>query len=101
MPKIKVINTETGETIDLKAGYGANLRKAALYNNAEVYKGLNKFLNCRGHGMCGKCVVEIEPLENVNPRSLFETIHKLEPNQKLGCRVKILGDITVKAAIAD
>jgi len=59
MPKIKVINTETDETIDMKAGYGANLRKAALYNDAEVYKGLSKFLNCRGHGMCGKCVVEI------------------------------------------
>ncbi|MZH03168.1 MAG: 2Fe-2S iron-sulfur cluster binding domain-containing protein [Nitrospinae bacterium] len=101
MPKIKVINTETDETIELKAGYGANLRKAVLFNEGEVYKGLNKFLNCRGHGMCGKCVVEIEPLENVNPRGFFENIHKLEANQKLGCRVKVLGDITVKAAIVD
>ena len=101
MPKIKVINTETNETIDLKAGYGANLRKAALYNDAEVYKGLNKFLNCRGHGLCGKCVVEIEPMENVNPRTFFENVHKLEDNQKLGCRVKVYGDITVKAAIQD
>ena len=101
MPKIKIINTETNEIIDLKAGYGANLRKAALYNEAEVYKGLNKFLNCRGHGLCGKCVVEIEPLENVNPRTFFENLHKLEPHQKLGCRVKVYGDITVKAAIKD
>ena len=101
MPKIKVINTETDETIDLKAGYGANLRKAALYNDAEVYKGLNKFLNCRGNGLCGKCVVEIEPMENVNPRTFFENVHKLEDNQKLGCRVKVYGDITVKAAIQD
>ena len=30
MPKIKVINTETNVIIDLKAGYGANLRKAAI-----------------------------------------------------------------------
>ena len=101
MPKIKVINTETNETIDLKAGYGANLRKAALYNDAEVYKGLAKFLNCRGNGMCGKCVVEIEPMENVNPHTFFEKLHKVEANQKLGCRVKVYGDITVKAAIVD
>jgi ferredoxin len=78
-----------------------NLRKAALYNDAEVYKGFNKFLNCRGHGLCGKCVVEIEPMENVNPRTFFENLHKLEDHQKLGCRVKVYGDITVKAAIQD
>ena len=101
MPKIKVINTETEEIIDLKAGYGANLRKAALYNDAEVYKGFNKFLNCRGHGLCGKCVVEVEPMENVNPRNFFENLHKLGDHQKLGCRVKVYGDITVKAAIQD
>ena len=46
MPKIKVINTETDETFEFKAGYGANLRQAALYNVAEVYKGLYLFLNC-------------------------------------------------------
>ena len=72
MPKIKVINTETEETWDFKAGYGANLRQAALYNDAEVYKGLNKFLNCRGSGLCAKCVVEVEPMENVNDRTFFE-----------------------------
>ena len=33
--------------------------------------------------------------------SLAEKIHKLEDHQKLGCRVKVYGDITVKAAIAD
>ena len=101
MPKIKVVNTETDETFEFKAGYGANLRQAALYNDAEVYKGLNKFLNCRGSGLCAKCVVEVEPMENVNPRTFFEKIHKLEDHQKLGCRVKVYGDITVKAAIAD
>ena len=76
MPKIKVINTETEETWDFKAGYGANLRQAALYNDAEVYKGLNKFLNCRGSGLCAKCVVEVEPMENVNGRTFFEKIHR-------------------------
>ena len=101
MPKIKVINTETDETFEFKAGYGANLRQAAQYNDAEVYKGLNKFLNCRGTGLCAKCVVEVEPMENVNPRTFFENLHKLGDHQKLGCRVKVYGDITVKAAIAD
>ena len=101
MPKIKVINTETDETYEFKAGYGANLRQAALYNDAEVYKGFNKFLNCRGSGLCAKCIVEVEPMENVNVRTFFEKIHRLEDHQKLGCRIKVYGDITVKAAIAD
>ncbi|VAX32483.1 hypothetical protein MNBD_NITROSPINAE05-919, partial [hydrothermal vent metagenome] len=31
----------------------------------------------------------------------IERLHKLEPNQKLGCRAKVYGDITVKVAIKD
>ena len=40
MPKIKVINTETDETYEFKAGYGANLRQAALYNDGLFPKDL-------------------------------------------------------------
>ena len=35
MPKIIVHNTETGETQEFKAGYGANLRQAANYKIGE------------------------------------------------------------------
>ncbi len=101
MPKIRVVNDETGEEISFKAGLGANLRQASIFKDVEIYKGMNRYLNCHGLGACGKCLVEIEPMENVDPHTLVEKIHKIEPNQKLGCRVKVYGDITVKSAIQD
>ncbi|NIQ01197.1 MAG: ferredoxin, partial [Nitrospinaceae bacterium] len=81
MPKVTAINTETGETQTFKLGYGGNLRQAAIYHGVEVYKGINKYLNCRGMGMCGKCLVEIEPMENVDPQSLIEKLHQVQSNQ--------------------
>ena len=62
---------------------------------------MNKYLNCRGLGACAKCLVEIEPMENVDPHTFVEKIHKVQDSQKLGCRVKVYGDITVKSAIQD
>ena len=101
MPKVKIENTETGETETIKVGYGANLRQAAHYRDVEVYKGINRYLNCRGMGACGKCLVEIDNMENVDPHTFIEKLHKVEANQKLGCRVKVYGDITVKTAFQD
>ena len=101
MPKITVHNTETGETQEFKAGYGANLRQAANYNGVDLYKGLNSYLNCRGSGLCGKCLIEVDPVENVSPITLFEKIHRVNSNQRLGCRTKIYGDLTIKTAFKD
>ncbi len=101
MPKITVINADTGETNTFKAGYGANLRQAAAYKDIEIYKGMHKYLNCRGMGACGTCLIEVEPFENVDPHTFIERLHKVGPNQKLGCRAKVYGDITVKAALKD
>lgn len=101
MPKITVHNSETEETQVFKAGYGANLRQAANYNEVDLYKGMNTYLNCRGSGLCGKCLIEVEPVENVSPISFFEKLHGVAPNQRLGCRAKVYGDISVKAAIKD
>jgi len=101
MPKISVTNSETGETSVFKVGYGANLRQAAQYNEVELYKGMHKHLNCRGMGLCGTCMVEVEPMENVDPQTLFEKLHKVGPNQKLSCRTKVYGPIAIKTAIKD
>ena len=101
MPKIIVLNNETGEEKAFKAGLGANLRQAAVFKDVEIYKGMNKYLNCHGLGACGKCLVEIEPISNVDKHTFIEKIHKIKPNQKLGCRVKVYGDIIVKSAIQD
>ena len=101
MPKITITNQATGESKDYKLGYGANLRKSALFQDVDLYKGLNTHLNCRGMGLCGKCVIEPTPLENVSEQTFFDKIHRLEPHQRLGCRTKVFGDITVKAGIQD
>jgi uncharacterized 2Fe-2S/4Fe-4S cluster protein (DUF4445 family) len=52
-------------------------------------------------GICGKCVIEPTPIENVSELSIFEKLHRLEPHQRMGCRTKVFGDITVKAGIQD
>ena len=101
LPKITITNEETGEFKKYKLGYGANLRKSALFQDVDLYKGRNTHLNCRGMGLCGKCVIEPTPLENVSEQTFFEKIHRLEPHQRLGCRTKVFGDITVKAGIQD
>ncbi len=101
MPKITVINTETNETKTFKTGFRANLRKSPNYKDVEIYKGMAKMLNCRGMGICGTCLIEGEPMENVDPQTFMEKLHKVGPNQKLGCRAKVYGDITIKAAFKD
>ncbi|MFQ5481110.1 MAG: hypothetical protein ACE5ER_00015 [Nitrospinaceae bacterium] len=101
MPKITVQDTETGEVKIFKMGYGGNLRKAALFNSVGLYKGMNEHLNCRGMGSCGTCLIEVEPLANVNGHSLIEKLHKVGGNKKLGCRTKVYGDITIKAKLVD
>ena len=101
MPKDTITNEETGESKEYKLGYGANLRKSALFQDVDLYKGLNTQLNCRGMGLCGKCVIEPTPLKNVSEQTLFEKIHRLEPHQRLGCRTKVFGPVTIKAGIQD
>ena len=101
MPKVTIVNDETGESKQYKLGYGANRRKSALFQDVDIYKGLNTHLNCRGMAICGKCVIEPTPIENVSELSIFEKLHRLEPHQRMGCRTKVFGDITVKAGIQD
>ena len=37
MPKVTITNEETGETKEYKLGYGANLRKSALFQDVDLY----------------------------------------------------------------
>jgi len=101
MPKITIQDTETGETRVIKVGYGANLRKAALFKEVNLYKGMHEHLNCRGMGSCGSCMVEVEPLENVNGQTIIEKLQKVTGNNKLSCRTKVYGDITIKTKLVD
>ncbi len=101
MPKVTVHNSETGEVKSFKAGYGANLRKAALFKDVDLYKGIWTQLNCHGMGSCGTCLIEVDNMENVNGHSLLEKIHKVGEGRKLACRTKVYGDIIIKANLKD
>ena len=48
-------------------------------------------------GVCGTCLIEVDNMENVSDHTLMEKIHKVGKNQKLACRTKVYGDITVQA----
>ncbi len=105
MPKV-VFVTEKQE-IDVPAG--SNLREAAQKAGISIYKGLDRYLNCRGLGLCGTCRVLVkEGMKNLSPKTLMEKInlnaHPLtlfarighEDEMRLSCQVKVNGDCTVQ-----
>jgi ferredoxin len=92
-----------GRTIEVPKG--ANLRKVALKAGINVYKGINQVLNCQGHGLCGTCRVEIiQGDKNVNSKTALEEwvlkgkfliAHKVKPNLRLSCQVRVEDDLVV------
>lgn len=88
-----------GKTVSANAGW--NLRKLARANGIQVYQGAARLYNCRGHGLCGTCKVEITAANeyDVNPRTAME--EKMlknynNPKLRLSCQVKVHGNISVK-----
>ena len=105
MPKVVFVNEK--QEIDVPAG--SNLREAARQAGISLYKGLDRYLNCRGLGLCGTCRVLVKKgMENLSPRTLMERInfntHPLtmfarighEDEMRLSCQVKVNGDCTVQ-----
>ena len=101
MPKVEFL--DWGKKAD--CGKFANLRKVAIMNKVELYKGLHKYAllpppagNCLGNGICGTCTVQVvEGLKNLNPRTMRENFHlKNRPeNIRLACQCQVLGDVAV------
>jgi ferredoxin len=109
MPKVKFLK----EKIELDVPQGANLRSAAREAGIEVYKGIEKYLNCRGLGLCGTCKVLVKKgMENLSPRTLREkfnmNFHPLtmlaalghENEMRLACQVQVNGDCEVETTPA-
>jgi ferredoxin len=105
MPKVVFVNEK--QEIDVPAG--SNLREAARQAGISIYKGLDRYLNCRGLGLCGTCRVLVKKgMENLTPKTLMERInlnaHPLtlfarighEDEMRLSCQVKVNGDCTVQ-----
>jgi len=105
MPKVVFVNEKT----EIEVPAGANLREEARKAGIEIYKGLDRYLNCRGLGLCGTCRVLIKKgMENLSPKTLVERLnlgaHPItmfaalghEDEMRLSCQVQVNGDCTVE-----
>src|SRR5262249_20244209 len=106
MPKITVLNEQKKE-IEVPAG--ANLRLALREAGVPVYSGIDKYLNCRGLGLCGTCAVLVKKgmqelskktfREKFNftlhPKTSFMVIGR-EDEMRLACQCKVEGDCEVE-----
>ncbi len=101
MPKIVFVN----EKKEIEVPVGANLREEAQKAGIEVYAGLSRFLNCRGHGTCGSCRILVKKgMENLNDKGLKEkfTLCRMlssighEDEIRLACQCKVNGDCTIE-----
>jgi len=101
MPKVKFIR----EKKEIEVPVGAILRDETLKAGIHVYAGINKFLNCYGHGACGTCRVLIknDTMSHSAPKGLLEKIRiavswfaiGVEKEIRLSCQTKVVGDIEV------
>lgn len=102
MPKVRFLK----EAKEIEVPAGANLREEARKAHIEVYRGLNKYLNCMGHATCGTCRVYLknDTMKNCSPKTFLEKIRIAlsffaighEDEVRLSCQVKVLGDIDVE-----
>src|SRR5208282_1844579 len=69
MPKVVFVN----EKKEIEVPEGANLREEAIKQGIQVYKGLHRYVNCLGHGLCGTCHVLVKQgKENLSPKGWLE-----------------------------
>jgi ferredoxin len=102
MPKVVIVNDKR----EIEVPEGANLRAAMRAAGIEVYKGVDRYLNCRGLGLCGTCRVLVKKgMENVSPkgwRERFKLATMLssighEDEMRLSCQVQVQGDCSIVA----
>lgn len=106
MPKITILNEQKKE-VEVPAG--ANMRVALREAGVQVYAGIDKYLNCRGLGLCGTCAVLVKKgMEGVSKKTLREkfnfTFHPKssfavighEEEMRLSCQCKVEGDCEIE-----
>jgi ferredoxin len=101
MPKVVFVN----EKKEIEVPEGANLRQEATKAEIQVYRGLDKYLNCRGNGLCGTCRVLVKKgMENLSRKGWLERFKLAtmlsaighEDEMRLSCQVRINGDCTIE-----
>jgi ferredoxin len=101
MPKVLFVK----EKKEIEVPDGANLRIEARKNGIDIYRGIERYLNCRGNGLCGTCRVLVKKgMDNLSPKGRLERI-KLgmmlsiighEDEMRLACRVEVHGDCSIE-----
>jgi ferredoxin len=105
MPKVTFVN----EKREIEVPEGSNLRQEARKAGIEIYKGIDRYINCRGFGLCGTCKVLVKKgMENLNKKTLMEKFnfnaHPMtmlavlghESEMRLACQVQVNGDCTIE-----
>ena len=108
MPKVTFVNHKN-EKQEIEVPAGSNLRTEARKAGVPLYRGIDKYLNCRGLGLCGTCKVLVKAgKENLGPRSRRERLnfylHPLsllaaiehEDEMRLACQCTVNGDCTIE-----
>ncbi len=102
MPKVVFVN----EKKEIEVPAGSNLRQEARKAGIELYRGLNRVLNCRGLGACGTCKVLVkEGIENLSAKGWWERIRMAlmpfatighENEMRLACQCQVNGDCKIE-----
>ena len=95
MPVITLVRE--GRTLEVAEG--ANLREALLAAGVEVYRVPDNVANCRGNGLCGTCIVEVEPVAALSKPTFREEKGQLWKYGKrpirLSCQAAVMADCRV------
>jgi ferredoxin len=79
---------------------GAVLRDVLLETGESPHNGRADALNCRGHGTCGTCAVEVDgPTTDPTAREktrLGVPPHSGNDDLRLACQTRVLGDLAVR-----
>jgi ferredoxin len=72
MPKVAFVNEKT----EIEVPLGANLRQEARKAGIEVHGTMERYVNCRGNGMCGTCRVLVKKgMDNLSKKTLVEKLN--------------------------
>jgi ferredoxin len=94
MPNVTLVRE--GRTLEVAEG--GNLREALLAAGVEVYRVPDDIVNCRGNGLCGTCLVEVEPADALNPHTFREKakVWQYEGRpMRLSCQTRVYADCRV------
>jgi ferredoxin len=105
MPKITFVK----DKLEIEVPQGANLRDEAMKAGVEVYMGVNRYVNCMGHGSCGTCKVVVKKgAENLSLKGVIEkfTLWRMlsvighEQESRLACQCQVNGDCAIETCPA-